>query len=112
MSNYKDAGEFISKSDYLKLTESYRRSDNFLKAENNEKLLAVSFGREKIDSLLAQDGCEGVRIYFGEEEIKGKKQNRLIIVGMDKKGNDLKKKHHKILDRGWPCPDNCPDLDR
>ena len=103
-------GAFISKKSFNDLLVNYKRSRTNFKTEKGEKLVAISFGKEKIETILNQKGCDGIRIYFGVEKKGRKSFNRLIIVGMDEEGNNQNQTSHKRLDRGYPCPDDCPDM--
>lgn len=74
---------------------------------------AHCFGRDIIERILKEDGCQGIRIYYGLNE---KEERVLMLVGVDEKGenllpttdeldpNDL----NSIYDFGLPCPNNCP----
>jgi hypothetical protein len=60
------------------------------------------FGREKIEALLGQTGCMGIRIYHGIDPNTSSKE--VILVGVDSAGNDMT---NMILDLSLPCPDRC-----
>lgn len=62
------------------------------------------FPREPVQKLLAQKGCEGVRIYHGRGE---KGTPALVLVGVDKDGNDMAQ--GTILEWSYPCPPVCGD---
>jgi hypothetical protein len=47
---------------------------------------AETFNRDMISLLLNQDGADGIRIYYGEDE-NGK--IRLVLLPVDAKGNDI-----------------------
>ncbi len=100
-------GEFITLAEAAALTQQYRA--HFLKG--NVKRKGLFFGKEKLQALLAQDNCEGLRIYFGAVEeaypVNSWQELELVIVGTDDKGNDQLGTHHKILDMGTPCPTRC-----
>lgn len=59
------------------------------------------FLRKELDELLAQPGCSGMRFYFGRKEAA----DTLILVGVDKEGNDLV--NGVLLDIHFPCPPVC-----
>jgi hypothetical protein len=65
---------------------------------------ALAFGKEKIQQIIDQPGCIGLRIYNGVES--GSKN--MIFVGVDITGNDLV--NGLILDYGRPCPNECPTI--
>ncbi len=62
---------------------------------------AHAFGVDKIQEILDQTGCVGIRIYNGYNDSK----RRLVIVGVDENGDDITS--GKILDFSTPCPPNC-----
>ncbi len=100
-------GKFITLAEGAALTQEYRAK--FL--NGNVKRKAIFFGREKLEALLAQDNCEGLRMYFGAVE-QGEPGNswdelELVIVGADANKNDQLGENDKILDAGSPCPDYC-----
>ncbi|HLK30380.1 MAG TPA: hypothetical protein VKT28_17490 [Puia sp.] len=47
---------------------------------------AETFNRDIISLLLNQNGADGIRIYYGEDE---KGQVRLVLLPVDAKGNDI-----------------------
>ena len=63
---------------------------------------AEFFHREALDTLLAQPGCSGIRIYHG----KGKGgEHHSVLVGVDAKGADLA--DAGIMQQAFPCPPYC-----
>jgi hypothetical protein len=83
-------GEFITLNEGADLTGEFRSS-------NPTQPLAYFFGREKLEELLAQDNCMGIRIYFGEKN----NTLQLVLVSANDNQDDLL---DKILDRGGPFP--------
>lgn len=69
--------------------------------DNPKETLAHFFGRDIIERILAQDGCLGIRIYYGLNDI-GEKQ--LILVGADGDENDMT---GLVADLSFPCPLTC-----
>lgn len=63
---------------------------------------ATMFPREVFDTLLAQPGCMGIRIYNGAAE-DGATAN--VMVGVDRDGNDMTA--GVLFDYGLPCPPYC-----
>ena len=100
-------GTFISLTEGSTLTERYRA--DYLSGDAERK--ALFFGKEKLEDLLAQTGCQGLRFYFGavEKTDSGKTwtELELVIVGADANENDQLGANHKILDSGRPCPPDC-----
>jgi len=71
------------------------------------------FGKDLILKILSQDGCMGIRMYYGVDD-SGKKQ--LILVGTDAKENnmiptseDARSASYTLADASIPCPDECGD---
>lgn len=87
-------GSIISLNDAAELTANYRR-------ENPSTINAYFFGKEKINDLLDQTGCMGIRIYYGIDE-DGKP--KLILVGAESDEDDIL---DLIIDAGKGCPVNC-----
>ncbi|HJS46871.1 MAG TPA: hypothetical protein VJ773_02670 [Gemmatimonadales bacterium] len=65
---------------------------------------AFAFGREAFDAILAQPGCDGVRLYLalGEDG-----EPTLVAVGITAAGADLAE--GEVMDRSLPCPPFCPE---
>lgn len=76
------------------MTAQYRRL-------NPNTTIAHFFGKDILNQLLAQDGCEGIRMYYGVDS-DGKKQ--LVLVGADGSENDIT---GLVADLSFPCPDAC-----
>ncbi|GAB5417639.1 MAG: hypothetical protein Crog4KO_26240 [Crocinitomicaceae bacterium] len=91
-------GEFISIDEGGQMTAAWRNGGN-----GDQK--GVFFGKDRLESMLNQDGCAGVRMYFAENQ-KGEKT--LVLVGVEADENDMI--NGLILDRGPICPTTCsPD---
>lgn len=100
-------GTFITLTEGSGLTQEYR--DNYLSGNAERK--AVFFGRDKLEDLLAQPNCKGLRFYFGAVD-KSHDGNTwteldLVVVGADANENDQLGTEDKILDKGNPCPTYC-----
>lgn len=61
----------------------------------------VAYGRIQIETLLAQPGCNGIRMYFAKEVDGGE---TLVLVGVDANGNDML---NLIIESGKRCPTEC-----
>ena len=80
----------------------------------NKDILPLSerFERADIDSVLAQEGCAGLRIYYGMDEDL---QVHAILIGVDENGEDIlpedetTEEDSDVLERGFRCPPYCPD---
>ena len=60
------------------------------------------FLRKELDELLAQPDCSGMRFYYGRNSDGA---DTLILVGVDREGNDMVK--GVLLDLHFPCPPVC-----
>ena len=65
---------------------------------------AYFVGAEKINLILEQENCIGMRIYDGYDS-DTKKENR-VIVGVDQKGEDMIE--GVIIEELVSCPNYCP----
>jgi hypothetical protein len=111
------ANHFISLDQAIGMTTLYREEkENILIPELREQnILAIceTFDRAAFDALLAQDGCEGIRIYYGMEE--GLKV-RAIFVGVNEENEDMlpsgegleSTEGNNIVEAGQVCPVLCP----
>lgn len=90
--------------------------------ENPDDVLASFTGRKIIESILAQPGCTGIRMFNAINDL-GVKQ--LVLVGVDENGSnileytttgdngELIKKKGIVADRNTICPPSCggiPDV--
>lgn len=64
--------------------------------------IAQFYGRDKIEQILDQEGCMGIRIYHGIDE-DGKRI--LILVGADRNEDDMET--GVIVEKGNSCPPYC-----
>ena len=60
-------------------------------------------GKDKLDMILAQEDCIGLRIYNGYSDAESK--TNLVIVGVDKAELDMT--DGLILEKLDPCPSQC-----
>lgn len=107
----------ISLSDAITLTTNYRNGKrDILKPSVDENILPIceTFDRAEIDSLLAQTGCEKLRLYFGLNEDENV---CAILVGVNENDEDMIPStdsedqlgtRRMILERGHRCPPLCP----
>ena len=106
----------ISLEQAVQMTTTFRENkDKILQDGYQGKDLianAETFDRAAFDKLLAQPGCEQVRIYYGMDEAL---KVHAIIVGVDAAGNDLLAPSDSpsgqepiILDIATRCPPDCP----
>jgi hypothetical protein len=78
------------------MTRRYRES-----IEKGNKI-AGYFGEDAIEAILAQDGCIGIRYYYG---INDEGQKVLILVGVKANADDIYE--GRIMEMSWPCPHCC-----
>ncbi len=76
------------------MTKAYR-------VANPGQRIAHFFGRDILEELLAQEGCMGLRMYYGLNEDG---DSELILVGADADENDMLE---KVADVSSPCPNWC-----
>lgn len=62
---------------------------------------AMVYGKDKIQDILDQQGCVGIRIYNGLAQSK----RVMVLVGIDSNGDDMTSGN--ILETGFPCPAYC-----
>lgn len=89
-------GAFISLEEGAVMTANYRNTIQ------PGEVIGVFMGKEKIEKILEQPGCVGMRFYFAINE-KGEKT--LVLVGTDANQNDIV--DGLIGDDCSPCPKLC-----
>lgn len=72
------------------------------RAANPEGRRAHFFGKDIINSIIAQTGCMGIRVYYALDE-DGVQQ--MIMVGVNAEENDMF--NGVIAERALPCPTYC-----
>lgn len=115
-----DAGSFISLDEAKIMTARYRaEKENILAPDyKGQDILSIceTFNRAEFDYVLAQEGCAGLRFYFGmTEELKVK----VIVVGVTSDNKDILPSSSAMLaegdegkgivEYGRPCPPDCPE---
>lgn len=94
----------IPLAEAAKLTKTYRDNPIGL-LPNLVQIKGEAFGRDAIESVLAQPGVTGIRIYYGLDFVNLLPMVRLVIVGINVLGNDITT--GVILEAGRLCPPNC-----
>ena len=87
-------GTIIPLSEGAQLTKNYRD-------RNPGAVKAIFYGREHLEAILSQEGCMGIRIYYG---MSNSGAPQLVLAGADADENDLLE---VIVDTGTSCPPNC-----
>lgn len=96
MSINSNSGTEISLEQAKKLTACYRE-----KFANEIKGSFV--GKDKLDLILKQPGCIGIRVYNGYDIEEGRLAP--VFVGVDQNGRDIT--DGVIIDKTMPCPNYC-----
>lgn len=87
-------GGVISLSEGSTMTAEYRH-------QNPDKLKGHFFGKDILNKILEQEGCMGIRIYYG---IDSEGVQQLVLAGADNEENDILE---IVGDISFPCPDAC-----
>jgi hypothetical protein len=98
MSTTDQMGTFITLAEASEMTARYRNSIQ------PGETIAVAGSREIFDQILAQSGCEGLRMYFAIEPDGTK---TLVVVGIDSAENDMTT--GLIAEKFGPCPKRCAE---
>lgn len=88
-----EGGE-ITLSSGAAMTEEFR-------LRNPNEIKAHFFGKDIINEILNQEGCMGIRLYYGLDEDG---ENQLVMVGADSDENDMT---DLVADLSHPCPNAC-----
>jgi hypothetical protein len=111
------SNHFIPLTQAVEMTQRYRNEkENILKPEYQGKnilLICETFDRDAFDTLLAQAGCEKLRIYFGMDTTL---KVKTITVGVNAQNEDMLPSGssltggggNNIVEEGLPCPEWCP----
>jgi hypothetical protein len=91
----------ISLADAKIFIQNQRKSLQVQKLKTAE-LQGESFGRAAIDKILAQPGCNALRIYYGRDN---KGNPNLVLLGVDTASADMT--NGMIMERGLGCPPFC-----
>ena len=104
--------QFISLQDAAAMTATYRQDRETILADayKNQNILAKceTFDRDVFDSVLAQSGCVGIRVYYGMD---GNSRVHAIIVGVNSSDEDIifpNTDNSLIIEQGVRCPVDCP----
>jgi len=86
----------ITLAEGVELTKAFRVSTT------SDAALAHYSGKDAFEKILAQDGCVGVRLYYGKRKDGSP---TLVAVGVDQNGNDITK--GVLADKMPSCPPFC-----
>ena len=87
-------GGQIPLNDASLMTSNYRHN-------NPTSIKGRFFGKDILNRILEQEGCVGIRVYFGQDEDGN---NQLVLVGADSDENDML---DLVADMSFPCPNAC-----
>jgi hypothetical protein len=90
-------GEFYTPREAGEFTRRYRLA-------NINPIHGGFIGREKIEKILENDDCMGIRVYLGLDEDN---TMNFVFVGTDAEQNDIM---NVIVERIPKCPPNCSSL--
>ena len=104
--------QLISLAKAIEMTTLHRREkENILDAAaKNQGTLpkCETFSRDVFDAILAQAGCDGIRIYYGMDELM---KVHALIVGVNVNDEDIVDReslNSLIIENSRRCPDDCP----
>ncbi len=97
MATDKNMGEIITLEEAIDFTHSFQ-------TRNPNELKSFFVGINKLNLILEQKDCTGLRIYNGHNTETQK--NNLVLAGVDEKGEDIT--NGIILENLNPCPPDCP----
>lgn len=86
----------------IELTKAAEWTANYRNSPNAGTIKAHFFGRDILETILAQTDCMGIRIYYALDDA-GVQQ--LVLVGAD--ANEKDQVNGTIADYALPCPMYC-----
>src|SRR5215471_4000639 len=92
----------IPLNDAKRYVQSFR--NRFVNEASFKK--AILFDASDVSAILSQQGCTGLRVYFG---INDSNNMTAILVGVDATGTDM---IAVLKDVGSPCPPTCSTHDK
>jgi len=97
MTTDRNSGEVITLTEAIGFTHSFQ--------ENNPDAIKAFFvGANKLNLILEQENCIGIRIYNGYDDNTDK--DNLVLIGVDENGEDIR--NGVIVERLLTCPPDCP----
>ena len=92
-----DTGDIITLDAAINYTHDFQE----IYSENDKSYFA---GKNKINYILAQKDCIGIRIYNGFNKVL--KRANLVLIGVNSTGGDMT--DGIIIQDLFPCPKGCP----
>lgn len=97
MATDRNTGEVITLAEAIDFTHSFQ-------SRNPDELKSFFVGINKLNLILEQEDCIGIRIYNGYNT--NTEKNNLVLVGVDEEGEDIT--NGVILEHLVICPPKCP----
>lgn len=97
MSINRQSGKVITLSQAIAYTHTYQ-------TEHPEKIKSFFVGLDKLNQLLSQEDCIGLRIYLGQDPATT--TDNMVLVAVDNNQEDITQ--GVILEELIPCPSTCP----
>lgn len=86
----------------IELEKAAEWTANYRQTISSDGIKAYFFGKDILNSILTQDGCMGIRIYYA---IDGTGKQQMVLVGADANEKDMT--NGVVADFGTPCPSHC-----
>ena len=93
------------KDHQISLEFARQLTQNFRSKSNSQETISGLFDKETVLTVLNQSECVAMRYYHG---INDEDKNVIVIVGVDKQGNDIL--DGIIIEKAFPCPPFCGDI--
>lgn len=93
----RNTGEVITLNEAVNYAHSFQE-------RQPEAIKSFFVGTNKLNLIIEQEGCIGLRIYNGYDPVTNK-ENR-VLVGVDASGEDIS--NGIIVEELFPCPTDCP----
>lgn len=94
----------LDQDHHIPLAEASAMVHTYQSCSETSDPKATVFGKKAFHRILAQPGCEGIRIYRAHRK-EGKET--LVMVGVDKDGTDIVGPHAELSEWGHECPPFC-----
>ncbi len=97
--------KFTGKEDHsITLEEASKLTSNFRNQAEPDQIIGGYFGREAVLDILLQEGCVGLRYYYGLDDDG---VPHIVLVGVDEEGNDMTS--GLLAERAFACPPLCSE---
>lgn len=88
----------------ISLADASRLTSNFQKGAEADAIIGGYFGKEALVNILQQEGCVGLRYYYGMDQDG---IPRMVLVGVNEDGNDMIE--GQLAERATLCPPLCSE---